>query len=185
MMKQIVAFSLMGQALLLFIFGCNSGSEQKILHDMLYTFESSTIELPDHLLKIEGTSYSFSQVDMSLPTLVYYYGSEKCTECAINHLLEIQPMLHMADECHKFQVMIIFSPKPEQITYVIDELSQRQFEFPVFVDIENDLAGVAVPEDPRFHTFLLYDKHPVMVGNPLSSEKLMDIFTETLLTNNH
>ena len=186
MMKQRYVFSLIiALTLHMLIVGCNNGAKQKILQDTLYSFESSTIEFPDHFLKIEGTSYSFTQEDMSLPTLVYYHSSEKCTDCAINHLLEIKPMFQMADECHRFQVMIIFSPKPDNISYVIDKLSRRQFDFPVFVDIENSLVEAAIPDDPRFHTFLLYDQHPVMVGNPLSSEGLMDLFKKALLTTNH
>ena len=94
----------------------------------------------------------------------------------------------MADSLKTFQVVVLFSPKPEDVPHVIRALSEREIGFPVYVDYDGLMPATLIPTDQRFHSFLLYDKHPVMVGNPLSSKALMSVFTKTLVSiniNNH
>ena len=189
-----------------FIMGCKSDFETRKVIQMLRSFEESSIDLPDNLLKMEGQNSSFCQIDLSLPTMVYFHGKDECTDCAINHLPDKKPMFQMADSLKTFQVVVLFSPKPEDVPHVIQTLSERETgfpkappaapraargtapRFPVYVDIDGLMPATLIPTDQRFHSFLLYDKHPVMVGNPLSSKALMSVFTKTLLSinnNNH
>ena len=180
----------MGLLLMLptFIMGCKSDIETRKVIQMLRSFEESSIDLPDNLLKIEGQNSSFCQIDLSLPTIVYFHGKDECTDCAINHLPDKTPMFQMADSLKTFQVVVLFSPKPEDVSHVIRALSERETGFPVYVDFDGLMPATLIPTDQRFHSFLLYDKHPVMVGNPLSSKALMSVFTKTLVSiniNNH
>lgn len=159
---------------------CKAGRETRDLRKLLHSFESSTIELPDKLLKIEGQSKEFCRTDMSIPALIYYHGPDKCSECAITHLSDTETMFQKADSSRAFQVLVIISPRAEEVSHVIGIISEKQFVFPVYVDVDGHMSETPIPEDIRFHSFLLYDKHPVMVGNPLSSSALMSIFTKAL-----
>lgn len=174
----------MGLLLMLptFIMGCKSDIETRNVIRMLRSFEESSIDLPDNLLKIEGQNSNFCQIDLSLPTMVYFHGNDECTDCAIYHLSDKEPMFQMADSLKTFQVVVLFSPKSEDVPHVIQTLSERETGFPVYVDIDGLMPATLIPTDQRFHSFLLYDKHPVMVGNPLSSSALMKVFLKTMST---
>lgn len=144
-------------------------------------FKNETICLPDRVLLVDGGTRRLCSIDRSLPLLVYYYGHDDCTDCVIMHLRDLTPIWTMAREKGTFEIAVIFSPDQIEMENVIDNISHRQFDFPVYIDIEEAMDSAKIPKDSRFHTFLL-DKNlrPVMIGNPLSSEKMMQVFQKAL-----
>lgn len=61
--------------------------------------------------------------------------------------------------------------------YVLD------FPYLVYVDYSGSFAetNMSIPEDNRFHSFLLNKEgRPVFVGNPLASDRMMELFKEAL-----
>lgn len=74
--------------------------------------------------------------------------------------------------------MIIISPNAENLDDIIHKLIEIDGKYPVYVDINSDfIQHNRIPEDARFHSFLIDDKHkPIFVGDPISSDKLMSLF---------
>ena len=140
-MKQSIFILLLLQ-LFPFVVSCGTERETRDLIRLLRSFQETTIDLPDTLMFIKGQNSGFCQIDYSLPVLLYYYGPDECSNCAINQLA-----------------------KPEDVPQVVQRVLEKQFDFPVYVDFD--------------------EKHPVMVGNPLSSRTLMSIFTKTLSSLNN
>ena len=163
-MKQSIFILLLLQ-LFPFVVSCGTERETRDLIRLLRSFQETTIDLPDTLMFIKGQNRGFCQIDYSLPVMLYYYGPDECSNCAINQLADKMPMSKIADSLKTFHVIILFSPKPEDVPQVVQRVLEKQFDFPVYVDFD--------------------EKHPVMVGNPLSSRTLMSIFTKTLSSLNN
>lgn len=156
-------------------------SDSDHLANTLKMFQKERVNLPSSLLLIKGTEKRFCSIDPDLPPLIYYYGPNDCSDCAVGHLYDKISLIETARREQSFQVVFLFSPKPEDIKYVIDHISQMQFDFPVYIDVESIMNQRVIPLDTRFHTFLLdQDQHPCMVGDPLTSEKMMRVFQRAL-----
>ena len=64
---------------------------------------------------------------------------------------------------------------------VVDDITEKPFYFPLYVDITSTMQSQRIPDNPVFSTFLLNkDGYPVFVGNPLRSEELMQVFLQSL-----
>ena len=98
----------------------------------------------------------------------------------MNHLAQIKSLFKRDKETGLFDVVIVFSPRPEECANVTTEIATHAFDFPVFVDTYGEFRNnnKCIPTDDRFHSFLL-DKegHPIFVGNPLDSKQLETLFT--------
>ena len=78
---------------------------------------------------------------------------------------------------------MIFSPKEEEYDALVKELMIADYPYPIYVDYNGVFRKLnpQIPEDRRFHCFLL-DKngYPVFVGNPVASERMMELFKTAL-----
>ena len=93
------------------------------------------------------------------------------------------PLYELSDSIGTFRIVTIFAPRQEEYDEVIRQLMVLDFPYPVYVDFDGSFrkANPCIPEDKRFHSFLL-DKegHPVFVGDPLASDRMMELFKEAL-----
>ena len=169
-----------------FSFSClRDNNDNNYLADMLRAFQNERINIAGSWLLIEGTTKRICSIDTILPPLVFYYGPEDCSDCAIAHLRDKTPLLKMSEKEGTFQVVFLFSPKPDDVKSIIEKISQLQPDYPVYIDVDGNINHEIIPSDVRFHTFLLdQDRHPYMVGNPLSSEKMMNVFRRAVSTHN-
>lgn len=82
------------------------------------------------------------------------------------------------------KVIILFSlTTVEEVLDVPSHIKDLNFPFPVYIDEFGEFyrQNKDFPSDRRFHSFLVdADGHPVFIGNPLSSEKLWEVFENTL-----
>lgn len=98
----------------------------------------------------------------------FYHDSLSCSSCQISHLADIQSIYELSDSLGTFEVMTIFSPRPEEYDQVLRDLEIREFEYPVYVDVTGSFVSSngCIPSDRRFHSFLTdSDRHPVFVGS--------------------
>ena len=66
---------------------------------------------------------------------------------------------------------------------LISELQFSEPPYPVYVDKENlfQTSNPSIPDDSRYHTFLLdRNNRVVLVGNPLASNAMRSLFRKTL-----
>lgn len=161
------------------ISGC---STVHIKHE-LRRFQKSTVTFSGKYEKIENRCISPVYLEDGEITMVMYYDSTECSECRINQLLNYIPLYELADSTEKFRVITIFSPRQDEYDNVMARLMVLNFEFSVYIDKDSRFrkANPGIPEDRRFHSFLLdRDGHPVFVGDPVASETMGSLFEKAL-----
>ena len=71
----------------------------------------------------------------------------------------------------------------EEYDEVVKQLMILNFPYPVYVDYSCSFRKLNsfIPDDTRFHSFVI-DKNgkPVFVGNPMSGQKMMDLFIQVV-----
>ena len=98
------------------------------------------------------------------------------THGALSHLKQSESILESFDSAPAASVVVLFVPAEEDLQETVQLVSQENISIPVYVDFEGGFLDNKLPEDVRFHSFLLdEDGHPVVVGNPISSERIRDL----------
>ena len=165
--------------ILLFVSGC---SNHKIRHE-LRAFQRSEVSLSFELERVLDRNIGIESPGSGAVSMVMYYDSTECSQCRINHLSDCLPLYELADSIGTFRIVTIFAPRQEEYDEVMASLMKQDFPYPIYVDFDGSFrkANRCIPEDKRFHSFLLdRDGHPVFVGNPVSSEKMHELFKRAL-----
>ena len=147
------------------------------------SFMAQVITLPSELQEIKCGSISPVTITMSNSTMVFFYGNDECSSCAIDHLKDDLLGFVDIEQSGKCKVVVLFSPSEDDQLDVQDQIRELKFPFPVYVDLYGDFYRINkdFPSDRRFHSFLLgNDAHPVFVGNPLHGKKLYKVFEKVL-----
>ena len=152
------------------------------IHRNLEELYQATILFPDSLeVVISGVSEPAS-VSAIPVKLLSFYPSRSCTTCTINQLEKWKPVFDSICDS-RFLPILLFSPNEHGYRSLIADLKFSEPPYPVYVDKKNqfELSNPYIPEDSRYHTFLL-DKNNkvVLVGNPLASDAMWDLFRKTL-----
>lgn len=153
------------------------------LSRQLKSFSKETIVIPDELTEVRGHNVSRISDTRKEFTFVTYFDSLSCSRCQIAHLSDYTDLYEVADSVGVLDFLVVFSPRDEEYDEVVKELVLNDFPYPVYVDYGGYFrkANASIPEDSRFHSFLLdRDGHPAFVGNPVASQKLWDLFEKAL-----
>ena len=156
------------------------------LRRQMKSFMAQVITLPSELQEIKCGSISPVTITMSNSTMVFFYGNDECSSCAIDHLKDDLLGFVDIEQSGKCKVVVLFSPSEDDQLDVQDQIRELKFPFPVYVDLYGDFYRINkdFPSDRRFHSFLLgNDAHPVFVGNPLHGKKLYKVFEKVLKNN--
>lgn len=119
----------------------------------------------------------------SIPRLVIYVDSSQCSTCRVGHLSEYIPLQEKAVQSRQFMLVVILSPPASDYDNIVHLLDVYGYPFPIYMDKNHSLRkkNSFIPDDVRFHAFLTdRSNHPVMVGDPVRSEKLRQLFEQTL-----
>ena len=171
-------------AILLFV-SCQS--DKNTVRKTLSDFEKEQIEIPSDMLMIKQGSPAPYRILDSLPLLILYVSPEECSQCRIDHLIETYEMFQISEDSDEFQFLIILSPEPDVVEDVKDKLMAMNFNYPVYLDLYGDFSRQnRIPTDLRFHCFLTdLERHPVIVGNPISDEKIKTLMFRYLSENSN
>lgn len=168
--------------LLLLSASCTNSSRK--LEKAIVEFCEKTITIPEDMVVVDGHRIeNGSKVAYGRPKMIVYYDSLSCNSCQISHLIELSAIYGLADSSGVFDVMTIFSPSVEEYDELMKKLVIRNFEYPLYVDYSGSFrkANRFIPSDIRFHSFLIDgNSRPVLVGNPVQSHELWQIFTKTI-----
>ena len=172
---------LLGFLMTLVCLSCSQ--EDRDTYRVMKAFVQSEIVLPSDLMKICEGKCEFNYLFDHSFFYVVYHGPEECSQCEISHLYEMLPLFDLSADYPKMEVVIVFSPSAEEMTSVVSSLVESRFEHPVFVDVTGVFQTMEIPQERKYHHFLLNDKnHPIIVGNVLASEKLMKMLLNKIST---
>ena len=156
---------------------------QHALRQDMKKFMSENIAFPTDLIKITDGQVSSGKIELYKSVMVFFYGKDECSSCAINHLNDYLSGFIDIEKSEKCRVVILFSPLEDDILDVQNQISELKFPFPIYVDLYGEFYRINkdFPSDRRFHSFLIgKDAHPVFIGNPLRGEKLSKVFKMVL-----
>lgn len=168
--------------LLLFVCGC-ACSDNSVKTE-LRGFMSRTISFPDTLLVFDEGKMSLGFIPCEREqTLVYFMGYKDCFDCEISHLHNLVPIFQKAEFDARFHSVVIIVPENGNLEHILHAVRHAVFPYPIYISMDSEWARTSgIPEDSRFHAFLLdKNNHPKLVGNPLSSEKMMSLFEKALV----
>lgn len=143
---------------------------------MISDFSASEIILPEELECIYKKQVRPIVKDTLKPyKYIIYYDSYDCSSCRIAKLTDNYPLYSFAD-INKISVLTIFSPDEGELDNVMRQLIISDLDIPIFVDVNKAFQkqNPSIPRDMRFHYFLLdNDGKPLLIGNPITSDKIM------------
>ena len=161
---------------------CFAACGNRQIHRSLEELYKATILFPDSLAIVIGGLSEKTSVATTPIKLVSYYPSNYCTACTINQLDKWKPIFDLAAD-GQFVPVLLFSPGERGYRSLISELQFSEPPYPVYVDKENlfQTSNPSIPDDSRYHTFLLdRNNRVVLVGNPLASNAMWSLFRKTL-----
>lgn len=160
-----------------------SCTESRRVKAMMMDFIESEIVIPNDLVCIQAGALTKIDIDsLKQNKYIIYYDSLECSSCRVGHLKEIYPLYQMADTMG-FSVLTIFAPRIRDLDEIKLQLMVSQHPFPVYIDLSREftIRNREIPLDSRFHCFLIdNDGKPLLVGNPLYNEKILDLLNEIL-----
>ena len=170
-------------ALILVCFTLSSCSENQKIKKTMIEFMKTEIILPDSMTVVNGKEVELADLNsLHGNRMIMYVDSMSCSSCRIRHFTDLLPLYELSDSLKNFSVMAIFSPEQSKLVDVEMQLELLDFPYPIYVDTRREFAKMNdIPADKRFHDFMITrDGKVKYVGNPLNSEQLMLVFTNTL-----
>lgn len=158
---------------------CSCGNKVYV-RNVLKHFESSYITFSDSLVSVKDGKISIKPFCPEKYCYVVYCGPDDCSICAILHMNDNNSLHHFASIHKNFHPIILFSPREEELSELISNLSVLCYEYPVYIDVDFWRKN-NIPEDKRFNSFLIGENgKPVLVGHPADNDKFWELLDEYL-----
>lgn len=171
-LKLLICLSILGTAI--------SCGNKKELGRLLEEFTSQQIHFPCKMLTISFGKLEEREVPQS-PTLVMYVDQSQCSECRLGRLSDYRFLLRLEEK--GINVLFIFSPSPDNVKEVLEDLIRYNYPYRVWIDSQGEFAQMNqhIPNLINFHTFLLNsDNYPVFVGDPVMSDGMMPVLEKAI-----
>lgn len=123
----------------------------------------------------------FLSFDKAPMKLVVYVDSALCSSCLIKNMYHWYDVIDKVEARYhgKMRVIFIFDSSIGQLKRLEFTYRNSAFRYPIFVDTVNVFRknNPHIPDDNRFHTFLLDEKGKVvLVGSPLTNVNMRNLF---------
>lgn len=106
-------------------------------------FKNTKICFPAELLIVNKGIISSTKGDMSgKETLIIYYDESECSACVINHLAESVNKYKTISKSNGCNVVILFSPLPENAQEVLINLIDAHLNFPIYIDQYGEFRSI-------------------------------------------
>ena len=115
--------------------------------------------------------------------MVILYNEAECGSCRISKLNMLDTLFRLSETSNKFQMLVVFSPKEDDILEILHLLTNKRYQYPIALDVSGNFGKLNsfIPDDSRFHSFLTdSNRKPILIGNPLYSSELWNLFMEKL-----
>ena len=160
-----------------------SGKKQEIRRN-IRELESHSVAIPAEMLLIKDGQMVFDRDTMQYHhQLLIWVSPEECSECRIAHLAELSPVREEISKHPSVDMKVILSPREADVKSIINKIVEIKPEGKIFVDSDGlfGLMNQFIPAGVMYHTFLLDENNvPILVGNPLSGEKMFELFKKTI-----
>lgn len=164
-----------------FLMSCQT-TEQEKLERLLNQWNGKEIIFPKRTI---FTVYAQDTIDFKIPDkgykIVHYLDSAGCTTCKLN-LDRWRSFIDCMDSVTQNSVPVLFFIHAKQKREVKIALKENHFDYPVCMDMENELYKLnKFPTHPLLQTFLLDGENKVVaMGNPLKSPHVKELFVNLI-----
>lgn len=117
-----------------------AGCGNRELRKQVSLFMAHKITLPSELLEVKCGSISPVTIAVDKPMLIFFYGNEECSSCAVSHLKDDLSGFVDIEQSGKCKVVILFSPSEDDLMDVREQIRELKFPFPVYVDLYGDFT---------------------------------------------
>ena len=167
-----------------FFFSCKETEKQRIVR-LLEEWENKEIIFPDscYFTKYGKDTVGFP-LNKSDYKIIMYVDSIGCVDCKMQ--LELWKwFIDDLDSITTGKVPVGFFIHPEEKGDMQDLLKDKSFDYPVCLDMNNELYALNVfPNDIMFRTFLLDKENKVIaVGNPVHNLKIWKMYLRLIEDN--
>lgn len=156
------------------------------LQRQLEVLSARDIVVPNTMRQMVGGRDSTAlDPTVGLVRLVVWVDSVGCSSCRLGYMFLYDEIIgHSKAAGDGFVPVFVFSPPKDKIEEVMVVLKYSEFTYPVLIDEKNlfSAANPNIPDDSRFHTFLL-DKNGkvVLVGDPANNPTLWELYKKTIV----
>lgn len=109
-------------------------------------------------------------------SFVVFTDSNQCSGCSLNKMSSWNTILKIEKLTNgKVKFFFIVEPRNGNELSVLQTAKNIDFVHPLYIDTSHVFrnANTFIPQEPLFHTFLVNkDKKIVLIGNPLSNQKI-------------
>lgn len=169
-------FSLM---MIVLFFSCSSRTKET--YNMIEMMRTSPVTIPyDQMNSWQNDSLRETPPwKNSKLVLVHYIDSTMCSSCYLRKICMIESTFKLEEKTNnEFRNLYIINPDKKAKNTLAEEYSIGLIPRTIFVDTANVFLQVNphIPLEKMYHTFLIDENNCViLVGDPYSNEKLMDM----------
>ncbi|MBQ0149553.1 MAG: hypothetical protein MJZ04_04015 [Bacteroidales bacterium] len=160
------------------------GCERHKVKTSLQKMESEAIVFPDNLICIMDGEDVEPIIPPYPSTLVIYADSTECSKCRISNYFKYSDLMAHGKATRRYSVLFLISPPQSDRDPLLEYIRVLGLEYPIYIDYNNEFMklNAHVPENSRFHTFMVDDQGKVLlVGDPVANSEIMPLFEK--LTN--
>ena len=161
-------------------------SKEKKLHGILSELQGKEIVLPmdadiEVYSNIAGLDSLCGPMMVAKTKILVYVDSVGCSSCKLNiedWMMRIEEAKALAADPDDVSILIYFWVQNKERFYLRRTMAQHKFNYPVFFDKNNNIGRLNnLPEDDRFHAFLLdNDNKVVVIGSPQGNDKMWELY---------
>lgn len=158
---------------------CNTNANKQAEAENIVTeWIGKTIQFPD---KVVLSVYGLDTLPALFPETPYkillYIDSTGCTSCKLK-LLEWQALIHEVDTALNGKLSFVFCFYPKEKKELEYLLMHDRFDYPVYVDVHNELNNLnRFPQQAEYQCFLLDKENMVVsIGNPVLNTRVWELY---------
>jgi hypothetical protein len=165
------------------LISCNKNANKQLEAEKIVTeWVGKTIQFPDNMVfSAYGRNTSSTLLPETPYKILLYSDSSGCTSCKLK-LLEWQALIQESDTLllNKLSFLFCFYPKIKKELEFL--LLHDSFDYPVYLDIRNELDRLnCFPQQMEYQCFLLDKENKVVsIGNPVLNPQIWDLFKKII-----
>ncbi|MDR0604192.1 MAG: DUF1573 domain-containing protein, partial [Bacteroidales bacterium] len=143
------------------------------------------IHMPDNVLCTIMGKDTVSDACLALMDAEYkvllYVDSSGCSSCRLR-LFQWKTLMSESDSLFREKVSFLFFFQPKSKKELDILFWREQFNYPVFIDMKNNINRINhFPAKPEYQCFLLDKDNKVqMIGNPASTPKMWNLYKQVI-----
>lgn len=165
--------------ILLCLLACQQ--DKKNLSKLVYEWHGRSVKLPaNSVFTIHGKDTVNFTLEADYKVLVYI-DSTGCTSCKLR-LQDWNFIIEEFDSISHGSTKFLFYISPKNISELQYLTKQENFNYPICIDLENQIYQLnKFPDDERFSVFLLdRDNKVITIGKPFQNSSIYTLYTNAI-----